>query len=101
MSCSISRSTKLFPELLGPTKIVTPCAGMRSDLQASQQRAADQLKALQQSVSSDQAEIIRLSEKVTALTGKVEALQQSFAIAQRAPAPLQPLEPAKQKRVAR
>jgi septal ring factor EnvC (AmiA/AmiB activator) len=71
------------------------------DLQASQQRAADQLKALQQTVSSDQAEIIRLSEKVTALTGKLEALQQSFARAQRAPALLQPLEPAKQKRVAR
>jgi peptidoglycan hydrolase CwlO-like protein len=71
------------------------------DLQASQQRAADQLKALQQTVSSDQAEIIRLSEKVTALTGKLEALQQSFASAQRAPALLQPLEPAKQKRVAR
>ncbi len=71
------------------------------DLQASQQRAADQLKALQQTVSSDQAEIIRLSEKVTALTGKLEALQQSFASARRAPAPLQPIEPAKQKRVAR
>src|SRR5258707_5087486 len=75
--------------------------GAADDLQASQQRAADQLKALQQTVSSDQAEIIRLSEKVTALTGKLQALQQSFANAQRAPAPLQPIEPAKQKRVAR
>ena len=37
---------------------------------------------------------------LTALTDKLEALQQSFASAQRTPAPLQPLEPAKQKRVA-
>ena len=71
------------------------------DLQTSQQRAADHLKALQQMVSSDQAEIRRLSEEVTALTGKLEALQQSFASAQRAPVPLQPTEPAKQKRSAR
>jgi len=71
------------------------------DLQTSQQRAADQLKALQQTVSSDQAEIRRLSEEVTALTSKLETLQQSFASAQRAPEPLQPTEPAKQKRGAR
>ncbi len=71
------------------------------DLQTSQQRAADQLKALQQTVSSDQAELRRLSEEVTALAGKLEALQQSFASAQRAPEPLQPTEPAKQKRGAR
>jgi len=71
------------------------------DLQTSQQRAADQLKALQQTVSSDQAEIRRLSGEVTALTSKLETLQQSFASAQRAPAPLQPTEPAKQKHGAR
>jgi septal ring factor EnvC (AmiA/AmiB activator) len=40
------------------------------DLQASQQRTADQLKALQQMVSSDQAEIRRLSDEVTALSSK-------------------------------
>jgi uncharacterized protein HemX len=67
------------------------------DLQASQQRTADQLKALQQMVSSDRAEIRRLSDEVTALTGKLEALQQSFASFQHAPGPVQPTEPAKQK----
>jgi uncharacterized protein HemX len=67
------------------------------DLQASQQRTADQLKALQQMVSFDRAEIRRLSDEVTALTGKLEALQQSFASFQRAPGPVQPTEPAKQK----
>jgi uncharacterized protein HemX len=66
------------------------------DMQTSQQRAEDQLKALQQTVSSDQAEIRRLSEEVTALTSKLSALQQSVARAQRAPA-----EPAKQKSGAR
>jgi uncharacterized protein HemX len=71
------------------------------DMQTSQQRAEDQLKALQQTVSSDQAEIRRLSEEVTALTGKLAALQQSVARAQRAPAPLPPTEPAKQKSGAR
>jgi peptidoglycan hydrolase CwlO-like protein len=57
------------------------------DLQTSQQRVEDQLKALQQTVSSDKAEIRRLSEEVTALTGMLAA-QQSVARAQRAPAPL-------------
>ena len=71
------------------------------DMQTSQQRAEDQLKALQQTVSSDQAEIRRLSEEVTALTGKLAALQQSVARAQRTPAPLPPTEPAKQKSGAR
>jgi chromosome segregation ATPase len=64
------------------------------DLQTSQQQAVDQLKALQQTVSSDQADIRRLSEEVSALTGKLEALQQSSARGQRAPA----TKPAKQKR---
>jgi septal ring factor EnvC (AmiA/AmiB activator) len=66
-------------------------------LQTSQQQAADQLKALQQTVSSDRAEIKRLSDDVTALTGKLEVLQQSFASAQQAPA-VQPTEPPRQKR---
>jgi hypothetical protein len=43
-----------------------PAQALR-DLQASQQRTADQLKAIQQMVSSDQAEIRRLSDEVTAL----------------------------------
>jgi uncharacterized protein HemX len=70
-------------------------------LQTSQQQAADQLKALQQTVSSDRAEMKRLSDDVTALIGKLEALQQSFASAQQAPAvppTVQPTEPPRQKR---
>ena len=64
---------------------------------ASLQQAVSQLRALQQAVSSDRAEIKRLSDDVTALTGKLEALQQSFASAQQAPA-VQPTEPPRQKR---
>ena len=66
------------------------------DLQASLQQAVDQLKALQQIVSFDRVEIRRLSEEVTALTGKFGALKQSFASVQQVPV-LQPTEPAKQK----
>jgi peptidoglycan hydrolase CwlO-like protein len=51
------------------------------DLQTSQQQAVDQLNALQQTVSSGQAEARRLSEEVTGLARKLEALQQSFASA--------------------
>jgi uncharacterized protein HemX len=74
-----------------------PTAQAIRDLQTTLQQAVDQLKALQQTVSSDRAEIRRLSEEVTALTGKLEALQKSFASAQPAPVP-QPTEPARQKR---
>jgi uncharacterized protein HemX len=73
-----------------------PTAQAIHDLQTSQQQAADQLKALQQTVSSDRAEIKRLSDDVTALTGKLGVLQQSFASAQQ-PA-VQPTEPPRQKR---
>src|SRR5258706_8318350 len=70
------------------------------DLQTSQQQAVDQLNALQQTVSSGQAETRRLSEEVTGLARKLEALQQSFASAQRATVVV-PTEPTKQKRGAR
>ena len=56
---------------------------MMRDMQASLQQADSQLSALQQTASSDRAEIKRLSDDVTALSGKLEALQQSFASAQR------------------
>jgi septal ring factor EnvC (AmiA/AmiB activator) len=70
------------------------------DLQTSLQQAVNQLRALQQTVSSDRAEIKRLSDQVNALSGKLEALQQSIASAQQAPqAPVvQPTEPPRQKR---
>jgi uncharacterized coiled-coil protein SlyX len=73
-----------------------PALAIRA-LQTSQQQAADQLKALQQTVSSDRAEMKRLSDDVAALTSKLEALQQSFASAQQAPA-VPPTEPPRQKR---
>jgi hypothetical protein len=62
-------------------------------MQTSLQQALDQLKAIQQTVSSDQAETKRLSAQVNALSGKLEALQQSFASAQQGPAPVMPIEP--------
>ena len=69
------------------------------NVQTSQQQAADQLKALQQTISSDRAEMKRLSDEVIALTGKLEALQQSFTSAQKAPS-VQPTESPRQKREA-
>ena len=74
-----------------------PTAQAINDLQTSLQQAIGQLSILQQTVSSDRAEIKRLSDDVTALTGKLEALQQSFASARQAPA-VQPTEPPTQKR---
>jgi peptidoglycan hydrolase CwlO-like protein len=80
-----------------------PTAQAIHDMQTSLQQALDQLKAIQQTVSSDQAETKRLSGQVNALSGKLEALQQSFASAQQAPAPVVPIEPepARSKRGAR
>src|SRR5258706_7128240 len=69
-----------------------PTAQAIHALQASLQQAVSQLRALQQTVSSDQAETKRLSDQVNALSGKLEALQQSIASAQQAPA-FQPTEP--------
>jgi peptidoglycan hydrolase CwlO-like protein len=67
------------------------------DLQTSQQQIRDQLKAVQQTVASDQAEMKRLSEEITSLNAKLETLQQSFASARQAPV-AQPTEPARRKR---
>ena len=80
-----------------------PTAHAINDLQTSLQQAVNQLRILQQTVSSDQAETKRLSGQVNALSGKLEALQQSFASAQQAPAPVVPIElkPATPKRGAR
>ena len=74
-----------------------------SDLRASQQRVFDQLKALQEATSADQANVKRLSDEVEALNSKLEALQPPFASAHHhisppsAPAPT----PIGQKRSAR
>ena len=74
-----------------------PTAQASHDLQTSQQQAASQLMILQQALSSDRAEIKRLSDDFTALTGRIEALQQSIASVQQAPS-VQPIEPQRQKR---
>jgi septal ring factor EnvC (AmiA/AmiB activator) len=55
------------------------------DLQTSLHQAVDQLMALQQTVSSNQSETKQLSDLISALSGKLEALQQSFGSAQQAP----------------
>src|SRR6266849_3728637 len=70
------------------------------DLQASQHQVIDQLKALQEAVSSDRADVKRLSDEVTALNAKLEALQQSFASAhqQISPPSAPPPAPTGQKR---
>jgi peptidoglycan hydrolase CwlO-like protein len=74
------------------------------DLRASQHLVVDELKALQETLSSAQAETKRLSGEVTALNNKLEALQQSFAStpqAQPAQAQAQQAEPAKRRRRSR
>ncbi len=68
------------------------------DLQTSQQKIAGQLQSVQQTLTSnqgetkqalsaEQAETKRLSDQVTALSGKLDALQKSFASAQQQPSP--------------
>jgi len=71
-----------------------PTAQAIRNLQASHQQAIDQLKDLQRTVSSDQVEMKRLSEEITGLARRLEALQKSFASAQQAPIG-EPAEPAK------
>jgi uncharacterized coiled-coil protein SlyX len=81
------------------------------DLQTTEQKIAGQLQSLQQTLASNQAETKqtlvaqqaetkRLSDQVTALGGKLDALQQSFAsIQQPSPAPSEPPPaPAKRRR---
>jgi septal ring factor EnvC (AmiA/AmiB activator) len=76
-----------------------PIAQAIHDLQTSQRQAVDQLKALQETVSSDRAEVKRLSDELTALNAKLDVLQQSFASAKQQPsAAVQPIEPARPKR---
>jgi septal ring factor EnvC (AmiA/AmiB activator) len=78
-----------------------PTAQAIHDLQASVQQVVDQLRALQQTVSSDQTETKQLSDQVNALSSKLKALQRSFASAQQAPVAVPSIEPATPKRGAR
>jgi TolA-binding protein len=75
-----------------------PTAQAIHDVQTSLQQVVDQLRALQQTTSSDRAKTAQLSDQVNALSGKIEALQQSFASSQQAPVALVPTEPLRLKR---
>jgi uncharacterized protein HemX len=75
-----------------------PTAQAIHDVQTSLQQVVDQLRALQQTTSSDRAKTAQLSDQVNALFGKIEALQQSFASSQQAPVALVPTEPLRLKR---
>jgi predicted nucleic acid-binding Zn-ribbon protein len=69
-----------------------PTAQSIQDLQTSLQQVVDQMKALQQAVSSNQSETKQLSDQISALSGKLEALQQSFASAQQSPIAVLPTD---------
>ena len=75
-----------------------PTARAIHDVQTSLQQVVDQLRALQQTTTSDRAEMKRLSDQVNALSEKLEGLQQSFASSQQAPVALVPTEPVRPKR---
>jgi uncharacterized protein HemX len=75
-----------------------PTAQAIHDVQTSLQQVVDQLRALQQTTTSDRAEMKRLSDQVNALSEKLEGLQQSFASSQQAPVALVPTEPPRPKR---
>jgi septal ring factor EnvC (AmiA/AmiB activator) len=78
-----------------------PTAQSIQDLQMSLHHTVDQLMALQQTVSSNQSETKQLSDQISALSAKLEVLQQSFASAQQAPVAVMPTDPVRPKRVAR
>jgi hypothetical protein len=77
-------------------------------LEAGQQKTADQLQAIQQTLASDQAQMKQLSDEVVAVGDKLEVLRQSFASSQQAArpaapaaAPASPVAPANPRRGAR
>ena len=91
------------PEANSPAAAIAPTAteqALRKDLTSFTQQFADQLREIKQTLASDQDERKRLSDAVTALSNKLEALQKSFARAQEAPV-AQPADPAKRNRGSR
>jgi septal ring factor EnvC (AmiA/AmiB activator) len=60
-----------------------------ADLRTGQQKAADQLQAIQQTLAMDEANAKQLSSQVGSVNDKIEALRQSFAN-QQATAPPEP-----------
>ena len=71
-----------------------------TDFQAFQQQIATSLQSTQQLLTAQQAEMKRLSDQMSALTGKLDLLQRPVAAAQGAlPAPApKPAAPAQQKK---
>jgi uncharacterized coiled-coil protein SlyX len=69
-----------------PLQSVDKLAGL-GELQALQQQSAGQLQTVLQILTSQQAEIKKLSEQVTTLAGKVDILQHSVTAAQVVPTP--------------
>jgi len=67
---------------------------MQKDLQAFQQQITAQTQAATQLLGSQQAEIKRLSEQITVLATKLDAVQRSVAAVQVAPPPPMPIKPA-------
>jgi uncharacterized coiled-coil protein SlyX len=63
------------------------------NLEAGQQKTADQLQAIQQTLASDQAQMKQLSDEVAAVSDKLEALRQSFGSSQQAARPATPASP--------
>ena len=69
-------------------------------LESSQQQAVDQLQVMQDMLSSQQTETKKASDRVALLSGKLDALQQSFASIPPAIAD-DPVMPPRQKAVSR
>ena len=70
-------------------------------LQTTDEKVAGQLQSVQETLASTQAETKLLADQVTALSGKFDVLQQSFASAQRQSSPASsepPPAPAKRRR---
>ncbi len=79
-----------------PVEVPDKTVGLK-ELQAFQQQVAATMQSTAQLVAAQQAEIKRLSDQVSALTAKIDALQAPAASAQAA-APAPPPPPAARKR---
>jgi uncharacterized coiled-coil protein SlyX len=76
-----------FSSMSGPTaQSVDKVAGL-GELQALQQQSVGQMQIVLQLLTSQQAEIKKLSDQVTTLAGKLDTLQHSVTAAQAIPAP--------------
>jgi uncharacterized coiled-coil protein SlyX len=83
-----------------PTAPPVDKAAELRELQALQQQSVGQMQTVLQLLTSQQAEIKKLSDQVTALTGKVDVIQHSVTAAQPIPAPAVPKPVAPRKKLA-